>query len=330
MNPLGDYLLVFSATNRKLGGHIDEILEKRRFKKKKERTGIIWVVDKCKKEEDCKKEKKEEDCINEKEEDEEFKTEWPDKLEESENFVKDKDSARPMAAKFKIDIFNPEKLEPLEKLGKKLVSAILFSDSQETDCKLPLLIGQLRQCFSHIRIAAEYTQPENEQCLWEAGVDEVFNRDLLLDHIMALDILNSKSKDKKIKIIGKSTENEAKITDFISRLVHKKDEPILGIRSAYLRSIRLSFKEGKEFSLDKQELQTAADTYNIRLLAVFCKKDKKDKKDEHKSLLKPLQTNRKVTLTNGDCFLLLTHSGGDLDRFEEDIYANKKKFFREM
>lgn len=306
----GEYLFVFSATNKKLGEHIDKILKRSRFKKEEgQRTRIIWAV------EDCKKE------------DNEFRDDWLEELEKKGKFphkcfVNNSNSA---AAKFKIDIFNPENLKPLEKIKKQLVSAILFSDSPKTDCKLTLLIGLLKQHFSPISIAAEYTQPENEKCLLKAGADEVFNRDLLLDYIMALDILNPKSKQKKSIIKTKSIESETRVTDFISGLTHRKD-PILGMRSAYLRSIRLSFEEEKEFTLDEnklKELRDEARKKDIRLLAVFCKKD------GHKSVLEPLQPNRNITLKNGDCFLLLTHSGDALVDFEKEIIYNENGIFRE-
>lgn len=359
----GEYLFVYSATNKKLGEHIKKILEKPRFSVENgnKRTRIIWVID---------------DYDKNKGNDDQFREVWPDALKKEkgtfprECFVNN--SGGPTPAKFKIDIFDPENLGHLEKIGEKLTSAILFSDGSGTDNKLTLLIRQLKKRFPNISIASEYTQPENEYCLVESGADEVFNREVLLNYIMALNILDSTN----------GNETEAKITDFISILMQKKDksikemrairqsfsrlrpvhkkkeEPIkdgpilgggsafgkilnrlglghrtknvsikeepgidesikdgsiLGLRSAYLRSIRLNLEENNKFSLDESKLRDAAKDCNIRLLAVFCKEA------GSKFQLKPLHPDIDIHLKSGDSLLLLTYSNDDLIEFEEKI-----------
>ena len=390
----GEYLLVFSATNKKLGQHIKEILEKPRFSMKNEdkHTRIIWIIDNYYKEEGKEPQYKV---------DEDIGTVWQEKLEILKEgtfppkcFVNKSREPTPVA-KFKIDVFDPENLKQLEKIGEKLTTAILFSDGSRTDSKLPLLVSQLQTRFKRISIAAEYTQPENKYCLEESGADEVFSREVLLNNIMALNILKSKAKK------GKNNGNEtgARLTDFIGILMSKniipikephstigkfsrrqghkkkveskpgkhpgfvkllnpgrlfpgkKHEPIkdesikiesikdetridesiktgsiLGMRSAYLRSIRLNLEENKEFPLDKSrcdDLQDKAKNCNIRLLAVFCNKNGSNFQ------LEPLHPNPGIPLKSGDSLLLLTYSTKDISKFEEEIYNNEKGIFVE-
>ncbi len=87
----------------------------------------------------------------------------------------------------------------------------------------------------------------------------------------------------------------------------------LGLKSAFLRSVRLSCEDKKEFPLEWKTLQETAGKYKIRPLALFCNKE------GYKFDLKPLEPNRTEILTNGDSIVLLTHNDDILDEFEKEI-----------
>jgi hypothetical protein len=307
----GEYLLVYSATDKKVGDHIDDIMKEPRFRDKKEnlRTRIIWVVDTCK--------KKPEEFSDEWPVESDKKNPFPDKCFVNGSGFSIQGKRPPVAAKFNTDIFDPKKLDFPEHIKEKLVSAILFSDGEQTDNKLPLLIGLLKKIIPPITIAAEFNLPENEECLWTAGADEVFNREVLLNNIMALNVLNPRNK-------AENSETETRITDFISKLVHIIDKPALGMRSAYMHSLRLNFPGENPYTPNWEKLLAAARAEKIRLLALF------RKKNGDKPNLEPLPAHPGIHLKNGDCLLLLTHPGDGLSQFENEIYDPGKGIFREQ
>jgi hypothetical protein len=174
----GEYILVISS-NDEIDFHINDVIKLNQFKDRPEdmRARIIWISEKWVK-------------IKEN-----IHLEWPEMLVKRGRlprhwFVEDPDEplSNPITARMELDILNTENLIPLKKIGKQIVSAIIFSDNEESDAKLTLLIGLLKNFFPHINIAAECTQSEVVPYLWEAGADEVFNRKLMLNRTMALNL----------------------------------------------------------------------------------------------------------------------------------------------
>lgn len=339
----GEYILVYSVTDKKVGKHIDEILGKPRFKREpvNKRTRVIWICENPTKPDTESKEPKE---SKEKSRDE-WRTEWPMGLGEAAGvlpngkkvetlFLKkeNENPTVPVALKLKLNINDYEKIEPLKKIGHRVVSAILFSDGAKTDSKLPLLIGALDKLCPGISIAAEYTQPEHEEHYRVTGADEVFSREVLLNHTMALSILECQAS----KFCWKKTgiQKILAASQFLGQLAQKPakgNDVKLGMRSAFLRTIRLDLKNGQFFHLDKNNwpafrakaikgnVKKTEETEEIitstfRPLAFFSSPPFK-----HDYKLRRLREENETLLSSGDSILFLTHSGKMLGEFGEEI-----------
>lgn len=315
----GEYVIVYSRTNRTVGKHIKEVLTRSRFKNAKDVMNgrIIWLCEKILDKSPAKVEdiKEEKDFVNDRESIPEFFT--------SDVFGS---GELPKVVRIQIDPLTPVPLKNLRLYSDQIHSAILFSDEPSTDGRLPLLIGLLKKYVPNIGIAAEFNDPEAEPYLWEAGADEVFNRNTLWNHTTALTILNK--------------EQDNRIYNFITTLVQSeenknKELQKLGLKCSYICSIRLSIKKKSTLFLNGENwdrFRELAKKWNIRPIGVFHKKQSNDNHEDHSKYgLKKLHPKIQITLKNGDCVLALTYSSEILDQFmEEVIQTYRNEFVKEI
>jgi hypothetical protein len=111
------------------------------------------------------------------------------------------------------DIFNLDLYIHLSKIKARISDIILFSQNEEEDNLLPLLVGLIKSkdCLPDVHITAECSSSTSINILFESGVHEIFNAEKLLHRLLLSTLVNSTFQEFIYQVIFQKSLNAVEL-----------------------------------------------------------------------------------------------------------------------